>query len=245
MLKKIDIKPLFVLAFLLPLTLLAQYPRLKERVENLPNFDKRLIHYGYYVGLTEYDFKFKYIKEYYRQLNYDDIVVNKNTGFTVGLVASLRINEFVNLRFEPGLYYNARELLYPEYPEFTSDADRERKTKSTNIHLPLLLKVSTRRINNFRPYLLGGISRDFNLSSNEKNIDDNFSNEFRTTSKNLNYELGLGFDFYLFYFKFSPSIRLIFSMQNELIPDNKPASPWTGRIESMRSRAVVINLTFE
>ena len=36
----------------------------------------------------------------------------------------------------------------------------------------------------------------------------------------MNYEIGLGLDFYLFYFKFSPSIRGIFSMQNELIPDS-------------------------
>ena len=46
-----------------------------------------------------------------------------------------------------------------------------------------------------------------NLSSNENNSDDNASNVFRTTTKSYNYELGLGFEFYLYYFKFSPSLR--------------------------------------
>ena len=103
-------------------------------------------------------------------------------------------------------------------------------------------------INNYRPFVLAGISKDFNLSSNSKNIDDNFSNVFRTESQNINYEIGLGFDFYLFYFKFSPSIRGIFSMKNELIPDsvNNPAdSPRTGGISKMVSRGFAINLTFE
>ena len=64
-------------------------------------------------------------------------------------------------------------------------------------------------------------------------------------SQNINYEIGIGFDFYLFYFKFSPSIRGIFSTQNELIPDNSPNSPWTGPITNMVSRGVVLNLVFE
>ncbi len=111
-----------------------------------------------------------------------------------------------------------------------------------------MVKFSAARINNFRPFLMAGVSTDFNLSSNHKNIDDNFSNIFRTEPQNINYEIGLGFDFYLFYFKFSPSIRGIFSLENELIPDNPNAagpSPWTGNIVNMVSRGFALNLTFE
>ncbi|MGB1021008.1 MAG: hypothetical protein ACPGVF_07880, partial [Flavobacteriaceae bacterium] len=50
----------------------AQYPTLRERVTNLPNFDKRIIHYGYFLGTNQYDFKFEYIPEYYSSLNYKD-----------------------------------------------------------------------------------------------------------------------------------------------------------------------------
>ena len=107
------------------------------------------------------------------------------------------------------------------------------------------MKINALRINNFRPFLLAGASVDFNLSSNKKNTDDNFSNVFRVENQTLNYEIGIGFDFYLFYFKFSPSIRGIFSLENELIPDNTPNSPWTSRITNMVSRGVVINLVFE
>lgn len=223
----------------------AQYPTLRERVTNLPNFDKRIIHYGYFLGTNQYDFKFEYIPEYYSSLNYKDIAVESKTGFNVGLIGDLRINEFFNLRLEPGLYYSQRDLIYPEFQEFEKDGDSKREVKSTFIHLPLMLKINVRRINNYRPFLLTGISTDFNLSSNAKNRDDNRSNVFRTTSNNLNYELGLGFDFYLVYFKFSPSIRGIFSMQNEMLPDYDPNSPWTGKVSKMLSRGFAINFTFE
>ena len=35
------------------------------------------------------------------------------------------------------------------------------------IHLPILLKYSANRYNNIRPYILGGFSTSFNLSSNQ------------------------------------------------------------------------------
>ncbi len=111
--------------------------------------------------------------------------------------------------------------------------------------MPLLLKISTQRINNFKPFLLAGFSTDFNLSSNYKNTDDNASGVFRTTPQNFNYELGVGFDFYFFYFKFSPSLRGLFSIENELIPDTDPNSPWTGKIVNLFSRGVALIITFE
>ena len=136
-------------------------------------------------------------------------------------------------------------MIYPEFSQFNNKDDQLREVKSTYIHLPLLIKISAERINNFRPFILAGVSTDFNLSSNHKNTDDNFSNVFRTEKQNINYELGLGFDFYLFYFKFSPSIRGIFSLQNEIIPDNIENSPWTSHISKMFSRGFAINFTFE
>ena len=224
---------------------MGQYPSVKERITNLPNFDDKPIHYGYYIGLNSYDFKFEYIDSYYRVHNYPDIQVNSTSGFNVGLIGDLRINRFFNLRLEPGLLYTQRDLIYPELPLFKSENDLIREVKSTYIHIPLLIKISAKRINNFKPYVTLGISTDYNLSSNSKNTDDNSSNVFRTKSKSLNYELGFGFDFYLYYFKFSPSVRGVFSIDNELISDYDTSSPWTGNIKKMYSRGIVINFTFE
>lgn len=223
----------------------AQYPSVRERVINLPNFDEKVLHYGYYVGTNSFDYKFEYIKDYYKVNGFPDIQVESMTGFNVGLIGDLRINKFFNLRLEPGLVYSQRNLLFPDTPIFTNENDLLREVKSTYIHIPLLIKMSAKRINNFKPYITFGVSGDYNLSSNSKNTDDNSSNVFRTVSKTFNYEIGLGFDFYLYYFKFSPSIRGVFSLQNELIQDNNLSSPWTSNIKNMHTRGLIINFTFE
>lgn len=205
-------------------------------VLNIENKDKKFLNYGYYLGFNQYDFKFDYNN------NTEDILVNKTLGFTVGLIGEMRINEFLDVRIEPGLAYNARTL---GFPGFTEERDAIREVKSTYINFPVLLKVSTRRLGNFKPFLVGGASASLNLGSNETALDDNASGTFRMTKWVYNYELGFGIDFYLEYFKFSPSIRGVFAITDELVPDNDPNSPWTSNIGGLRTRGLFINFTFE
>ena len=210
----------------------------KDPIINLENFDKQRVYWGYYLGFNFYDFKIDY-----KTPQQTDIAVKNTTGFNVGLVGVLRLQEYVELRFEPGLFYTQRDLEYPN-PEFTTEFERLRQVKSTYIHFPLLLKFMSQRIGNFRPYLNGGVSATLNLSSNSKGEDDNYQQRFRVHPWTYNYEIGFGVDLYFEYFKFSPSIRGVFGFGDELIRDNNPDSPWTGQIESLKTRAVLVNFTF-
>jgi hypothetical protein len=207
----------------------------KKALVNLENFDKQRVHFGFYLGFNNYDFKID------KKYDDEDIIVDSQTGFNVGLITNLRLTDYVDLRFEPGLYYGQRNL---RFPHITDNVDALREVKSTYIHFPLLLKFSSKRIGNVRPYVLGGLSWDMNLSSNANSPDDNSSNRFRMVKKTSNYEMGLGIDLYFEYFKFSPSIRGVFGMKNELIPDNDPNSPWTGNIDKIATRGVFINFAF-
>jgi hypothetical protein len=209
----------------------------KRPIINLENFDKQRVHWGYFLGFNSYDFKFDYINN-----PKVDVQVKGSTGFNVGLVGNLRIFEYLDLRFEPGLYYTQRDLTFSG---FESKSDALREVKSTYIHFPLLLKFSSKRTGNIKPYLLAGVSRSLNLSSNEMSKDDNVSAQIFRMKKWTNYyELGVGIDLYFEYFKFSPSIRGVFSLDDELIRDNTPDSPYTGNIGSMKTRGVFINFTF-
>ena len=86
--------------------------------------------------------------------------------------------------------------------------------------------------------------KSFNLSSNQNSPEDNKNEVFRLKTFNFYYELGFGIDFYFQYFKFSPSIRGLFSLKNELVPDNDINSPWTGNLDRLRTRGIFINFTF-
>ncbi len=212
--------------------------RSKEKVINLQNFDKKKLRFGYYIGVNSYNYKVEYKKLL------PEVLVKPTTGFNIGLVADYRVFEYMNLRFEPGLSSTQRELNFLDRSGFTKNSDTLRTVKSTYIHLPLLLKFSNKRLNNIRPYLLGGIATSINLSSNQDSPDDNVNRVFRTKTNTFYYELGFGIDFYLYYFKFSPSIRGVFAISDELVPDIDPNSPWTKNISGLKTRGIFINFTF-
>jgi len=207
----------------------------KDPIINLENFQKSRVYFGYFLGFNSFDFKLDY------KTVGPDILVKRTTGFNVGIVGDLKLQEYINLRFEPGLYYTKRDLYYPN---FTRETDALREVNSTYIHFPLLLKFSSLRTGNIRPYLVGGVSATLNLSSNAKSIDDNYEQKFRVKTWTTNYELGFGIDLFSEYFIFSPSIRGVFGLNDELIRDNDPNSPWTGNIQSLKTRAILVNFTF-
>ena len=221
---------------------LSAFSQKRRNVDNLPTFDDPKIHYGFYLGINQNDFKVNY-----RPSNFPNTVVEikPTLGFNVGLIADFRVHKNVNLRFEPGLISNSKTIYFNNSPTLNTERDSIREIGSTYLHLPLVLKLSSDRWNNVRPYVLAGVSYDHNFSSNQENSDDNFSGEFRMKTSNFMYELGVGVDIYLSFFKFSPSIRGVFAMNRELIDDNNSNSPWTSPINIFSTRGVFLNFSFE
>ena len=214
----------------------------KERVLNNENFDKPRLSYGYYLGFNVYDYNIDYTT------NVMDVQVLKSAGLNVGLVGNFRINDYIDIRLEPGLVISTRELNY-SYTYFNGISHEEkdliREIQSTFVHIPLLIKFSSKRINNIKPFIVAGFSTALNLSSQQNNPEDNSNNTFRVTKNNLYYELGIGIDLYLNWFKFTPSLRGVFSIQDELVNDVDPNSPWTKNMTQMQTRGLFINFTFQ
>ena len=225
----------------------------KDRIELLPTFDNNKLHFGFYLGVNKNSFKISYKKFNYDDVNKEPIVsltAEPSYGFNIGLVADYKLLENLNLRFEPGLMSNTKNLTYTNNGSVIFDGDPPdytiafREVPGTYLRLPLLLKYSTERLDNMRAYVIGGVSYDYNFSSNQNNTSDNFDREFRMKRHNYMYEVGVGVDLYLYYFKFSPSIRGIFAINNEIVPDNIP-SPYTGPIDYFGTSGIFINFTFE
>jgi len=229
-------KKVFVTAILISFLLSTATAQKRDVVQYKQNWDKQKVFWGYYLGLNNRDFKISY--------NTADVFINvkSSSGFEVGLIGDLRLHKNINLRLEPGLSSNTKTL------EFTNiegnDFVRTREVNGTYLRIPLLLKFSTDRLNNMRPYVVGGLSFDYNFSSNQDNPNDNLDGEFRMTKNNFMYEIGIGIDLYLPFFIFSPSIRGVFAINDELVRDVDPNSQWTGPVDFLGTRGVFIKFAF-
>jgi hypothetical protein len=213
-----------------------------ETIINNENFDAKRWSWGYFLGFNTYDFDFD-LKKYQPNKPFQDKGYNleKTIGFNVGLVGNLKLNHNLDLRLEPGVSFNKRN-----FQLLKADEGTIREINSTYVHVPLLLKFSADRINNFKPFVVGGVSTSLNLSSNENNPDDNSAGQFRMKTNTYYYEMGFGVDLYLYYFKFTPTLRGVFAINDELVRDNNgSASIYTGNVDKMSSRGIFLNFTFQ
>lgn len=214
-----------------------------KKLENLKIEDKKRLRFGYYLGFNFVGAKMEYLPTNTEQSF--RLLVKPKTSFDVGLLADIRINEFLNIRFHPGVAFVEREIKFPFSEEDLSKALIERLVKSNYVRFPLGIKLNTRRIRNARPYIMGSLSYNINITSEETNPEDNQSGTFRMRRNMYAWEFAFGTDIYLPYFKFTPSIHGIFALNNELVPDNDPNSSYTRYIAGMKSRGVFLRFTFE
>jgi len=241
MMKKFKI----IIILTLLITSVSLFSQKRDEIEYLSNFDKKPLRWGFYLGLNMIDYKIAYNDKIPTAI--EKILAEPALGFNVGLIGDMRLHKNYNLRLEPGVSYTRKIITY----EYLSNNERERDATSLYLYVPVIMQFSANRYKNLRPYVAGGVAYGHNFTSNFNRNDDNSSGVFRLQKHNFFYEIGAGVDFYLYFFKFSPSIRAVFAINNEIkrdevdVASSNSLSKWTSPIEFMGSRGVFLRFTFQ
>jgi hypothetical protein len=212
------------------------------KVENLPNFDLRRLHFGFLLSYNTSDFL---VKHKPRAPFIDSLMVlehQKQPGFNLGIVASMNINKNLSLRFLPTLSFQERVLQY-QFREPDTTLYFRKPVESTYLDFPLLLKLRSDRINNFAVYLIAGGKFSIDMAS-QKDVNQALDDEVVIKLQKYDYsaEVGGGFDFFLPYFKFGIELKTALGIPNLLIDDD---TRFSRPIESLRSKVWVLTFTFE
>jgi len=205
---------------------------------NLPNYDRKAIHFGFLIGLNSMDFKI-----FQNNISSDSLFIlqsQEQKGFNLGIVSNLRLGRNSDLRFLPTLSFVSRRINYSiKTKDLVEQINKE--VESTFIEFPINLKFKSNRYNNGRAYLITGAKYSIDLAS-KKNIEDDDNELIKLNKGDLMYEIGFGIDFYLQYFKFSPEFKATFGLINMLIPDD---GVYNNSIEKLMTRGFTLTFTFE
>lgn len=240
----------------------AQLFRTKDRMDNLEGFDNQKFSYGFFLAVNNFDYKLVLDPKFGMDGQKSLVQTKSSYSFGAGLIGKFKLNDNFDLRFEPGLQFVEREIIFdtqsndqfsagtpanlPFTPRVLTDADKLRTVKSTYVDLPVLIEIHGDRWYNSRPYAAVGVNWMMNLQSNSKATDDNALGLFRSTSSNFAYSAEIGISFYFSRFKLTPGFRGTFMMNNELVSDNEDTPPyWTAAVSSAKSRAFMFVLKFE
>jgi Outer membrane protein beta-barrel domain len=229
---------LFLFIFcLLPYTLFAQ-----KRVQYLQYEDLKLYHFGFLIGTHTQDL----ILEHSGAMDDDGNkwygnVPSYAPGFSVGVLGDLRLTDFLSLRTSPTIHFGSKRVaLASDNP--TLDILWS-EIRSNYLMIPLNVRYRGARTNNYRPYLMGGVSAGIDMGRDKRE-------PILLSSIHPYLELGVGCDLYLPYFRLVPELKVCLGLNDVLVHDRTDQDSeaflrYTRAFDRITSRLVVFSLQFE
>ena len=226
-----------------------------RKIQHKPYIDLRPMHFGILVGLNLQDIEFENVGP--QTITLDDGTTKQetivceadrwNAGFSVGVLADLRLSQHLNVRFSPTMHFGAKHLTFKSLTETDLEGrplEATQDMKNTYISLPIDLKFSAERWNNYRPYIIAGINPTLNLTSkNQEYIQLKQTDTF--------VEVGLGCDLYLPFFKLIPELKFCYSLRDAIDHDHAGElqdvnmRKYTNAVSSGVSKMIVLTFYFE
>lgn len=223
----------------------------ERKVQNKPYIDLRPLHFGISIGLNMQDLEVRNLGPQLSETGESRTVLSDadmwNPGFSVGVLADLRLSTHFSLRVQPTMHFGSKHLVFRDLDNLNESGVPHETTqdmKNTYISVPIDLKFSAPRFNNYRPYVVAGIVPMINLSGKDQDA-------VQLKRYDTMFEVGLGCDNYLPFFKLIPELKFCFGLGNSLSRDhadeltdaNKRA--FAKSINPTISKMIVITLYFE
>ena len=250
------LKHYLLLLVFFPLLLNAQ----KEKVKFDPNHDDKWLHFGFSLGINTMDFDIRNSQMAIDSGIYTE-VSKLHPGFHVHALSNLRLTDNFDFRFTPGIAFGGlREINYvPADPQslVINHEDNPVKVESNFLEFPMLFKYKSIRMNNFRPFLIGGLNTRIDLAATKKTWGRSRKENNLVLVKPLDfyYEVGAGMDFYLQYFKFAIEVKYSVGLTNvlrtsitrngETIVPPADDAIYTNSIDRLFSRMFMVTFHFE
>jgi len=237
----------------------------RRKVLNLPVYDQSQYHFGFILGINHLLFtvkpvdnlaNIKWTSDKSPDVFGDSMYVYNVTstptpGFSVGILANLRLGKNTDLRFIPSLLFGERilnfDILRYKTNSQTGEVEKlmvgiQKSITSTIIEIPLEFRYKSKRLNNFRAYVLGGLKYSLDLASQKKTADGELSTTVKLNRNDLSVETGVGFEFYTTYFKFGTEFKMGYGLRDLMIHED---NIYSGSIDQLHSKVFLLSFTFE
>ena len=210
-------------------------------IQHKPYIDLRPMHFGIAVGMNLQDIEFETEAPIVSDAD------RWNTGFSVGVLADMRLSNNLNLRIVPTMHFGAKHLTLHKLDETDTHGNPRTETqdlKNTYLSVPVDLKFSAQRWNNIRPYMLAGVNGMVNLTNKSQEI-------VQLQRTDLMLEVGLGCDLYLPFFKLAPELKFCYGLGNRIdkshVADIKDdyKKTYANSIKSGHTKMIVLTFYFE
>lgn len=206
---------------------------------NFLGFEQKPYFFGITLGYNRADYRLYYSKNFI--LN--DSIQTANSvigpGFNLGIVSNLKIGDYFDFRFLPTLSFAERNLSYT-----SPEGGREpynRRIESVFVEFPFHVRYKSAPYNDKRLFVIAGVKYAFDVASDSRSRQADELVKVSPTDFALEY--GVGVQFFLPYFIFSPEFKISQGLGNVLLYDDNLEQ--SNVLEKVLSRTFTISFHFE
>lgn len=212
----------------------------RERPKVQPYADFKMFHLGFHVGIHAQDLILTNTGHTENGETLFAEIPSYSPGFSVGVIGDMFLNPYMNLRFTPTLHFGDKKFVFKDP---SKDATFTTDVRSSYLSFPLGVKYTAVRLNNYRPYIIGGVYGAFDLGRKK-------GNPILLGSTDFGIEFGFGCDIYLPYFKLCPELKFSFGLKDLLVKDRSDLTDqellkYTNALSKATSRMIVLTFNFE
>ena len=226
---------LCLLIFVVSMT---QHLSAQEREINLYDHDSKPYYFGLTLGMNSTRFH----PQMHSRFLQDDSVLTaepmNSIGLNLGLLATARISDRFQLRFNPQLIFTEKKIRYNLKNPEDGKTEIIQSFNPIIVSFPIQIKLQSDRIDNFRVYMFAGMKADLALSGNKKS-----DGSIQIKGSDFGPELGLGFNFFLKSFIFSPEIKISNGIPN--IHSRDASVKYSSVFDKIQSRMIMLSFHFE
>lgn len=208
---------------------------------NRPYIDQRMFHYGFLAGVHLQDIELEqngFVNEAGDQWFAE--TPNYEPGFSVGILGEFYLTKHLGLRIIPTMHFGTKNLTFRNE---LNGSKQYQTIKSTYITVPIDIKFAAERFNNYRPYMMVGVTPALDLTVKKHK-------QYLLRQTDLYLEAGFGCDYYLPFFKFIPEVKFMYGLSNVINKNrgdirDESELIFTQSVNSAKSKMIVFTFYFE
>lgn len=207
--------------------------------QNLQHHDDKPYHFGFSLGVNRMNFALRPVEKQFPNIR--NVFPEPSVGFHIGIVSNLKLDDYLDLRFIPTLAFGDRYVEFYTGGYGPDEWEVRQELEATIMEFPLHIKYKSARMTNTRAYVIGGFKYTHDLASKDELEGDLY---LAVARNDIHYEMGVGFDYYFYYFKFAMEIKASFGI-GELKRRVAGQDAFYDPIDRLNSKTIMVSFLFE
>jgi len=206
---------------------------------NYLDFANKPYYFGMTLGFNSSQYRVVHGQEFIQHDTIYSVESPRGPGFNLGFIANLKIGRHFDFRFSPAMSFASRSLIYQM--EKSAEQEMSKQIDALFLEVPFQIRYKSEPYQDFRLFVIAGVKYSFDAASNSNTRQS--ASILKIAPSDFAVEYGVGIQFFLPYFIFSPEFKVSQGISNVLITDNKLI--YSSVLDRITSRVFTLSLHFE